>query len=274
MRKLFAISMLLASALIAFSQAPINPYSQGDGFNGQGWSWNADNARWEMQFLGQTQPSHILTGLLLARGFNGFSFVGDRVINQSNCSTGGGHDVAPTTTEPTLNRCGASAGAGNWAWSNGSVHLWRVGNYLRYNSRTGFGTTVSDGSTANNCYFWGLRDSNGSWTGTCDQGGNLVLFKYDAATNGNIRCITRDGTTTTDNDSGVAADTALHIYDIKEVPGTSWLFYIDGVLKCTNTTNRPAAGTIMANVMSARSDGPADANIRAQYRATQMRIKP
>ena len=55
-----------------------------------------------------------------------------------------------------------------------------------------------------------------------------IAFRYSThASDTNFQCVVTDGTTQVGADSGVAADTALHVFGI-EVSGTNILFFIDG----------------------------------------------
>jgi len=69
-----------------------------------------------------------------------------------------------------------------------------------------------------------------------------VYFQYDRIGYGNdiVRCVTANNGTLTTNSSGVTMDTLWNKYDIHINPsGTQALFYIDGVLVCTNNANIP-----------------------------------
>jgi uncharacterized protein (UPF0333 family) len=69
-----------------------------------------------------------------------------------------------------------------------------------------------------------------------------VYFHYDRAgyANDQIRCVTGSNGSLTTNNSGVTIDTAWNKYEINiNAAGTQVLFYINGTLVCTNTTNIP-----------------------------------
>lgn len=89
----------------------------------------------------------------------------------------------------------------------------------RYTAYIGFGDTVS---------------GSGDMT-------NGIYFKYnDSINSGKWQAVTANGGSRTATDTGVAADTNYHIFEIQvNAAGTSVGFYIDGVLKVTTTTNIP-----------------------------------
>lgn len=74
---------------------------------------------------------------------------------------------------------------------------------------------------------------------------NSCVFRYDtAASDTTWKCITKDGSASTTTDSGVTADTGFHQFDLIFDDSTNtYTFYIDGVLKATNTSTLPTAST-------------------------------
>jgi uncharacterized protein (UPF0333 family) len=73
-----------------------------------------------------------------------------------------------------------------------------------------------------------------------------VYFNYDRIGYGNdiIRCVTSSNSTATTNSSGVTMNTSWNKYKIDINPaGTQALFYINGALVCTHTTNIPTGAT-------------------------------
>ena len=82
--------------------------------------------------------------------------------------------------------------------------------------------------------------------------GNYACFRFQNGTDTNFQCITKDGTTQTVIDSGVAPSaafwggTAGHLWQIisnDAVPNVQ--FFIDGALVATSTSHLPTAGTAM-----------------------------
>ena len=67
-----------------------------------------------------------------------------------------------------------------------------------------------------------------------------MYWLFDAGANANWQSFTNLAGTPTTTDSGEAADTSWHVFDIVTASG-SVKFYMDGALKATHTTNLPAA---------------------------------
>ena len=72
---------------------------------------------------------------------------------------------------------------------------------------------------------------------------NEIGFEKEVADT-NYFCVTKN-TTETRTDSGVAVDTNFHAFRYVRTGTTQVEFYIDGVLKCTHTTNFPAVTTVL-----------------------------
>ncbi len=74
-------------------------------------------------------------------------------------------------------------------------------------------------------------------------GGQFVGFRYSThAGDTNWQAVTADGSAQTVTDTGVAADTNMHVFRVAQVSGTGYEFYIDGNLVATNTTHLPSSG--------------------------------
>lgn len=96
--------------------------------------------------------------------------------------------------------------------------------------------TLSDG-TDTFYVFLGFTDSRSAAAQT-----DGCYFRYTHSENsGNWTCVTESNTTETTTDSGVAADTSYHAFEVKvNAAATSVTFYIDGSLVATHTTNIPS----------------------------------
>lgn len=70
-------------------------------------------------------------------------------------------------------------------------------------------------------------------------GDDNIQFRFDTAVDGNWHAITEDGGVPTNTDTGVAATTDYTTLRIETRGTPSVLFYIDGVLEATHTTNVP-----------------------------------
>jgi len=117
-------------------------------------------------------------------------------------------------------------------------------------------------STTNVRIFLGF----GPFQSTTDPTANVVAFRLDTAVDGNYYCYTNDnsggGTAT---DSTIASDSNGHRFEIRETNGTNFLFYIDGVLRCTNTTNLPSAAMTMGVTAKALAAAVKDVRVTSFY---------
>jgi hypothetical protein len=70
---------------------------------------------------------------------------------------------------------------------------------------------------------------------------HVAGFRYStSASDTTYKCLTCNASSCTINDSGVTADTNLHLFEV-EWTGSAYQFRIDGNTVCTNTTTLPAA---------------------------------
>lgn len=118
---------------------------------------------------------------------------------------------------------------------------------------------LSDGTDTYTVYI-GFGDNAGS--GDMTDG---AYFRYTHSVNsGKWEAVTAQGGTRTATDTTVTADTTYHIFEIRvNQAGTSVGFYIDGVLKATNTTNIPGAGQYTGHVL--KIEKSAGTNARKVY---------
>lgn len=147
----------------------------------------------------------------------------------------------PTSTCATAATTGQAAGGGT---SNGG---WFAGNNL-------MATVKARLTPITNVRFWlGFltvsQAANSTYAATATPAADYAAFRYDtSAGDTNFQCKSsgNTGSTVTSTNSGFAADTAFHTFKIVENSSTpSFLFYIDGSLVCTHTTNIPASGTAL-----------------------------
>lgn len=264
------VLVVLAALLLAQNNPPINPYSQGSGFNAQGWAWNAKSARWEMAYPGAGRPDSVVTGVFVAKGWIGdrFTVTGD----YTRASGGSWENVSPTSTEPLMERC-AHDGAGSGWCGNLGYALWRVGNYIRWSGRV---KLIDTGGSGTLIWYFGVGDQSSISDAGSSPTGNFAAFRYKSSTDSNFMCASRDGTTESADDSGVAYDTSLHTFDIVETPGVNFKYYIDGVLKCTKTTNLPTSATILSNIFMSKKTTAVSCCLYEymQYFLAQQRFKP
>lgn len=80
--------------------------------------------------------------------------------------------------------------------------------------------------------------------GFYEDSNNYIIFYYDTSVDGNWHTQTCASGTQTDNDTGVAANTSYHTFEIiVSSSGTSIDFNIDDTLETTHTTNIPSTNT-------------------------------
>lgn len=247
-RYILPVAVLLV--LLAFfsdraqPQGPFNPYS---------------DCTFDGQFLGlrvaQTPPWRCLDtgfptggqiGMFIANGGTNLgndtsSSVGTFGESQCNCATGGGTTAtAPTTTEPlTFDRDTGTAGA--HICLQGCAKQYMAGKGLSYQ-----GYHILTSTSGVRWWHGFLQDIDFTEAGSDNPGGDRAAFRYStSAGDTNFKCVTKDNTTQNVQDSGVAADTNGHLFAIIESPGVSYTFYIDGVLRCTNSANLPRTNQLM-----------------------------
>ena len=135
------------------------------------------------------------------------------------------------------------------------------------------------------CRVWTLTSGSRYWIGFTDatkfsvfsgyssdtpSGLNTVAFRY--STSGNYFAVCGTPSAQTSVDTGIAFDaTAPHIFEIKTTSGNG-LFYIDGALVATVTTNVPAASTNMTSFVANDTNvGPTASSFGAFYIAYSVR---
>lgn len=151
--------------------------------------------------------------------------------------------VETGTTISTIVRFG-ERGTGN----NGDVYpdihttVW----INRWVAKLAGAACVGEACTINAKYRLGIMDT---WGTDPPSSGYYFEAVEGATNNSNIKCVTNNAGTATSTDSGVALDTNWHAFAIfNDGSGSSTKFYIDGVLKCTNTTNLPTVSPIFPDL--------------------------
>lgn len=157
-----------------------------------------------------------------------------------------------STTIGTAGGSGGSNGIGVTATGQSGFCQTAVGYQFVYNPL--YKTSVSINSTPINLRMWlGFSDQAGATlAGTGAPAGNLVAFRFDTSLGDtHWMCVTKDGTTQTVVDSGVApaANTKTDFAIDCDSDAGSAKFYIAGVLVATITTHLPTSTTSMRWVM-------------------------
>ena len=147
-------------------------------------------------------------------------------------------NVVATSTLPSYWQCATSTVNNNAGILSGDLSE-VVGRNLRYQSYRAMSSTVTRRD------WWGFTDQTGATMAAADDpAGNYAAFSYSTSRGGaDFDCVTKDNTTQNVQTSGVNVDSSFHFFEIVETPATNFLFYIDGALVCTNTTNLPTSGT-------------------------------
>jgi hypothetical protein len=119
---------------------------------------------------------------------------------------------------------------------------------LNYNTSSNptYQTYMALTNTANARVWAGLTNQTAATMAASDNpAGNYAAFRYStAAGDTTYKCITKDGTTQTIADSGVAPGTGGHKFEILHLASGQTTFKIDGGWACANTTHLPASSTM------------------------------
>jgi hypothetical protein len=149
--------------------------------------------------------------------------------------------IAANTAEPVTINYATTNANGNVGGPYGTATT-----YNRSSNPT-YQTYVQVTSTASERVWVGMTNQTAATMGaSANPAGNYAAFRYDTSVAGETtwKCITRDGTTQTINNSGVTVTTTGIRMEII-IGASSVVFKIDGTVVCTNTTNLPAAATMM-----------------------------
>lgn len=218
--------------------------------NGQVLTWNQAASQWEPQTPasgggGGGMPAlfaqKMLRFALPGNGFMqqlGFALNVDGSQSNVGASSSAPHQAIRYTSGATS---GSDAGLTSGIVA---VELFRRGEVFR--------AYVGMGSTVNLRTWIGLSELAGAEPGTDSPGFAGAWFRYStSAGDTNFKCVTCSGGCTV-TDSGVAADTNRHLFEISWT-GTAYQFKIDNTAVCTNTNNLPPAGTAYAPVVRLRT---------------------
>jgi hypothetical protein len=158
--------------------------------------------------------------------------VNSGLVGDIEASSGGAAGDGATTTTPADLRF--------WSGYLEGRPIWLTGKGLHYYMRGRLETI-----TGIRLWF-GLSDDDWSLQGADTINGNMAAFRFSTnASDTNFQCATRNNVTTTLINSGVAADTNYHTFEIIENVGTNWVFKIDGSTVCTATLTLPTVPALM-----------------------------
>lgn len=239
--------LLLVTSIFVFhaeSQAPFNPYSECT-FDGQFLGLDTSQGK-PWRCLNSGFPFGAQVGIFQATGstnlgadesFGGSEGAYGDAVN--TCAGGGGTtNQNPTSTEPVfIMRDTGTVGDIICIQSVNPIWMWGKGlSYQGYHILT---------STDNVRWWAGFPTDIGfGGFGTSDTpGGHWAAFRFSTSVpDTNFKCVTNNNTTVEVNDSGIAANTSGHLFEIVENAGVSVVFKIDGNTVCTNSSKVPASG--------------------------------
>jgi hypothetical protein len=185
-----------------------------------------------------------------------FSNLGDQADTNG---TGTKTAIATTTTEPAQLDYATTASNGNYTNIFGNTN---------YNSSSNpdFQTYVALTATTNTRLWLGLTDqSSTTMSAAANPAGSYASFRYDtSASDTNYKCVTKAGTTQTIVDSGTAAGTVGHKFEVI-LTSAQAEFKIDGNDVCNITTNIPAANVLMRYNDSVTTLAAAIAHLRIAW---------
>lgn len=188
---------------------------------------------------GIARPNSKRWELSLSNGAGNQTSIG---VSMSNITTGPGGNIVPTTTTPSMYSMTGTAAGNTQAGLIDSSASNVFGKSLLF--QLGFQPI----STTAVRHVFGVTSTTGANMEGSDAtaNGDYVACRYStvADANGHYFCIERDGTTiATACDTGiVATDGAFHLWSFQETNATNWVISVDGVAKCTLSTNNPRAG--------------------------------
>jgi hypothetical protein len=195
------------------------------------------NSRGWTDCLGIPKPNTRRTTQAVANGTaNTFSVMGD---NFTNAGTGTATATAATTSQPATI---------NYATANALNNIAGISGNTNYNSsgKIGYQTYISLPATATMRVWAGVTNQTAAtMAGSANPAGTYAAFRYDTGAGDTTwRCITRDGTTQNNQNSGINISTSGFKLEIVISSG-SVEFMVNGVTVCTNTTNLPTANTLL-----------------------------
>lgn len=174
--------------------------------------------------------------------------------------TGSSSTISPSATEPTMVNYATAATTNSTAGvSNNGNAIVRTGRNIY------FSALVKLQETAATRVWIGLFFSSIATVLGADTLGDFAGFRYSTVPGDtNFKCCTGLVSQTT-TDSGVAADTNIHLFEIVfDDVSANVKFYIDGVLVATNTTNLPSGDNLQVVIGEATQANVAK-NIRVGF---------
>jgi hypothetical protein len=219
--------------------------------NGQVLTWNGTSSQWEPQTppsggVGGGMPA-LFTQKMLAFGLPGNTSMNFMGMHLNVDGTQSLQAAASSVPHRAIRyTSGATSGSDAGLTAPSAHGVYRMGEVLRVYA--GVGSTV-------NVRFWlGLSGMPGLEMGSDTPNQHQAAFRYSTAANDtNFQCVTcLGGAACTVTDSGVAADTNRHLFEVAWT-GSAFQFRIDGNTVCTNTTNLPGSGQTYGPIIRLRT---------------------
>jgi hypothetical protein len=178
-------------------------------------------------------------------------------------ANGTGSAINPTATEPAMVNYASAASSGSRYGIDANANT-----FLRTGRHNYFEAKVKLQEITVTRVWIGLSSqSAGTIVASDNPTGNHAMFRFStAAGDTNWMCCTKDNTTQTATSSGIAADTAIHLFAIEfdDVAGNI-KFYIDGVLVHTATANLPTAGSNFQYIIQGATQEAVAKNLRIAW---------
>lgn len=194
---------------------------------------------------------------MIARG-NGTVTI-DTLGDNLSASAGTVTAVNPTSTEGAMVKWATAASATARAYFGGGSN-YRKGRNLR------FSTTIKVNQTTSVRYWVGLTDVSPSTFADADDPGSAHIagFRFSTAAGDTTwRCITKDGTTLGNTDSGVSIGTDLvRLEVVFDDTAGNCVFKINGTTVATRTTNLPGTSVNLAFIGTAYAQNSAAKEIQ------------
>lgn len=174
---------------------------------------------------------------------------------------------ANDTTRAASNFANATTTSVGWSVANPADVEARHSPHMRFDIRI---ANLGDG-----CLWAGFLATTSLTVNTADPAVACAAFRVLNGTDTNFIACTHDGTTLQTTDTGIAADNAWHDLEVfSDDGGTTWYFYIDGVLVATHSTNVPGGSTKMLPRVRLASVTSSSRTITCSYGNILLNARP
>lgn len=187
---------------------------------------------------GISRPNTKHFAYLAYTGGGAFSGFGEAASCSGTCTA----NVAATSTNPGFSNAVSAATTNNNAgYSGTNINLWRTGRSLVWQW-----SGLMREATVVRQWVCAVTDQSAATMLAADNpAGNYACFRFSTnASDANVKCVLKDGTTQSVTAGSQADFTAYHTYEIDD-GGSSYTFKIDGATYCGGaiSSNVPTSGT-------------------------------